>query len=144
MSMPPQPAEVRAPAAAAARRVPRSTLLGHFVCRQCGRCCEGDGTVRLQEEDCEAIARLLGLDPYEFTRQFTRLGPFREALELTDRDDGACVFLTAEGTCRIQAAKPRQCRDFPAGWSDAGMEKRCAGMILAKAAGAGPGRIRKA
>ncbi len=114
-------------------RIRRAAWLERFVCRQCGRCCEGSGTVRLRDGESEAIARLLGLDQYDFTQRFTRLGVFRDALELIERADGACIFLTGDGACRIQAAKPRQCRDFPAGWSDAAMERRCPGVRLAQA-----------
>jgi Fe-S-cluster containining protein len=38
-------------------------------------------------------------------------------LALTEGPGGACIFLEGDpATCRIQAAKPQQCRDFPFTW----------------------------
>ncbi len=106
--------------------------LDRFLCRRCGRCCEGPGgLVFLTEEDAEGIARALDMDLYAFTQACTRLAPNRRGLVLLDRADGACIFLTEQRTCRVQAAKPRQCRDFPQQWRNPGFERHCAGMRAA-------------
>jgi Fe-S-cluster containining protein len=73
----------------------------------------------------EAIAELLGLDVRAFTDRFTYLLQDRSGLSLVERDDGSCVFLEPDG-CRIEAAKPLQCRDFPLRWNEPGWETRCA------------------
>jgi Fe-S-cluster containining protein len=97
-----------------------------FVCRRCGNCCRAAGDVRLQAGDIEAIARLLGLDPYAFTARYTSLGADRRGLALAEQADGACVFLTETNTCRIQAAKPAQCRGYPQAWRHAALDSGCA------------------
>lgn len=82
--------------------------------------------MRLQDGEPGAMAGLLGLTVEEFTERYTRLRTDRQGLSLIDAPDGACVFL--EGTpssCRIQAAKPRQCRDFPIGWKYTDLEQVC-------------------
>jgi hypothetical protein len=105
--------------------------LARFQCLRCGHCCEGAGTVRVLAEEVDAMARVLGVDPYEFTSRYARLTANRRDLVLTDREDGACIFLTEDRQCRVQAAKPRQCRDFPWTWNYAGSEEHCAGMQAA-------------
>ncbi|MEI6563896.1 MAG: hypothetical protein WCO42_06280 [bacterium] len=68
--------------------------------------------------ESETIAATLGMDVELFTRQFTRLRDDRRGLSLQEYPDGACIFLEgAPPACRIQAAKPRQCRDFPLKWN---------------------------
>lgn len=65
----------------------------------------------------------------EFTDHFTRLRDDRRGLRLKDRADGACVFLDdSPVACRIQGAKPRQCRDFPIGWKYDNLEEVCQAM----------------
>jgi Fe-S-cluster containining protein len=81
--------------------------------------------VRLRHGEAEAVAALLGMDARSFADRFTRLLPDRSGLSLQENDDGTCVFLEPQG-CRIQAAKPGQCRDFPLRWNEPGWETRCA------------------
>lgn len=97
-----------------------------FECRRCGNCCRHEGEVRIDEGEAQAIAEALGMETTAFTEQFTRLRDDRRGLSLVDHPDGSCIFL--EGTppsCRIQAAKPRQCRDFPQGWRYEDWDKIC-------------------
>jgi len=65
----------------------------------------------------------------EFYEKYTRIAPDRSCLSLTEEPSGECVFLErgAEGrwSCRIDAVKPRQCRDFPLRWNFPGWEKLC-------------------
>ena len=77
-----------------------------FVCRQCGACCRWPGSVLLEAADVAAAAAALARN--------------RAQLTLKETPDGACEFLAADGRCRIYAARPRQCRDFPQGWRVAG------------------------
>jgi len=61
-----------------------------------------------------------------FTEQFTRLRDDRRGLSLKDLPDGSCIFLEgALAACHIQAAKPRQCRDFPLQWKYQDLEAIC-------------------
>ena len=101
-----------------------------FRCRRCGACCRWRGYVRLERDETAPIAALLGIPEEEFIQHHTRLTADRSGLSLLENADGSCVFLeeTPEGSaCRIQAAKPRQCRNFPLVWNFSGWEKECAG-----------------
>ena len=98
-----------------------------FQCRQCGNFCRHAGEVRLAEGEADVIATHLGMDVAGFTGQFTSLRDDRRGLSLIDANDGACIFLAREPyACRIQAAKPKQCRDFPLAWKYEDLEYVCA------------------
>ena len=104
--------------------------LERFRCRRCGNCCRWPGYVRLDGEEIGALAAELGLTEDELIQHHTRLTGDRRGLSLLENADGSCVFLeeTPEGAaCRIQRAKPRQCREFPKIWNFPGWEKECAG-----------------
>lgn len=74
----------------------------------------------LEEGDVAAAAAALGLEPAEFVQKHAALARNRAQLTLKEGPDGACEFLDSAGACRIYAARPRQCRDFPRRWSVAG------------------------
>jgi Fe-S-cluster containining protein len=97
----------------------------YYECQRCTACCRWPGLVRVSEEEIRARAEHLGMDEREFIHQHTRLCPDRRGLSLTERPDGTCVFLDGRD-CRVQAVKPRQCRDFPNGWNFPGFQKHCA------------------
>ena len=45
-----------------------------FTCTQCGKCCTGaPGFVWISEDECDAMAHRLGLEPVAFRRRYTRL-----------------------------------------------------------------------
>ena len=98
-----------------------------FVCRRCGECCRASGYVYLTEGDIDAIAGLLKLDTTEFTERYTRLTRHRNGLSLVEQDDGACIFLSDQGDCLIEAVKPLQCRQFPFVWRYKDMQQSCKG-----------------
>lgn len=100
---------------AASPSIPLTVLpLGaqRYSCHGCGDCCR-DFTVQLREADLAKIAeqgweRELGEVTVEFRGQ----------RYLKQRADGGCVFLLADGKCRIHAehgleAKPLACQMFP-------------------------------
>lgn len=87
-----------------------------FACRQCGACCRWPGSVLLEAEDAAAAAAALGMPTADFIARHAALARNRSQLTLKEAPDGACEFLEADGRCRIYAARPRQCRDFPHGW----------------------------
>ncbi|MFZ4397364.1 MAG: YkgJ family cysteine cluster protein [Kiritimatiellia bacterium] len=99
----------------------------NFTCRRCGNCCRGPGDVLLLTGEDQRIAELVGLDLYAFTSTYTRLTEDRSALSLSERPDGACIFLQPDNTCRIQAVKPQQCRAFPYLWQSPRLANMCAG-----------------
>lgn len=96
----------------------------HYQCQRCTNCCRWPGIVKLTEDDIRAIAAHLGMEEREFIQEFTRLRPRRDGLALTDKPDGACIFLDGRD-CRIQAVKPLQCRGFPNEWNFPGWREVC-------------------
>ena len=74
----------------------------------------------LEAADIAAAAAALGLEEREFIERHAVLARNRAQLTLKEAADGACEFLEASGACRLYAARPRQCRDFPHGWTVAG------------------------
>ena len=107
-----------------------------FHCQRCGNCCRQPGEVRLTDAECVAIARMLGLSEPVFTERYTQLREDRGGLALVERPDGACVFLEGDpSACRIQAAKPQQCRDFPFTWRYENLEQVCPASRSASASG---------
>ena len=114
-----------------------SATSADFRCRRCGACCRWPGCVKLAPGEPERIADALGLAAEEFYEKFTRLAPDRSCLSLIEDRSGHCVFLGEDGDglslCRIEAVKPRQCRDFPLRWNFPGWEKLCSGRTSASA-----------
>lgn len=100
-----------------------------FHCTRCGTCCRWPGQVRLTDQDTEAIASQLGMAVEAFTDSYTRLTSDRRGLTLVEAADGACIFLEPDNRCRINDAKPRQCREFPHTWNFPGWQERCPGRF---------------
>jgi Fe-S-cluster containining protein len=95
-----------------------------FQCQRCAACCRWPGEVRLTEEEIAQLAAFKGLQVVDFIQQYTRLNKNRIGLALTDKPNGECIFLDGKD-CLIQSVKPKQCRDFPNGWSFEGVERDC-------------------
>jgi len=88
-----------------------------FHCRGCGACCRWPGIVRVNSREISAIAEYLQITEAEFQERYTLLALDRKSLILTDRADGACIFLTEDNRCQVHPVKPLQCRTFPEGWT---------------------------
>ena len=101
-----------------------------FVCRRCGKCCRESGYVHLTDGDIDSLAKFLEMDVGCFTERYTRLTCHRQGLSLTEHDDGACIFLEEGGDCRVEAAKPQQCRQFPFTWRYADVQHICKGWSV--------------
>lgn len=106
--------------------MPKTDTIIHS-CQRCGACCRWEGDVCLTDEDITAIADYLQMEETEFINSLCHLQRNRRGLSLIDAEDGACIMLQKDNTCRIQDVKPRQCRDFPHKWNFPGWEKRCPG-----------------
>ena len=78
----------------------------------------------MTDDEIARIAGFLGLSEPEFIARHTRLRADRKGLALTEQEGGACIFLEGRD-CRIQAVKPRQCREFPNGWNFPGFRDFC-------------------
>lgn len=103
-----------------------------FVCHRCGNCCRGDGYVDLVESDIARAALFLKMTEEEFLEKYTvKQG---DEYILKDQDDKkmSCIFLFAddEGNwgCRIQPAKPTQCKGFPFLWRPKSAVAYCEGL----------------
>lgn len=101
-----------------------------FTCLRCGACCIRPGDVRLLPGETERIASFLKIETYAFTREKTKLAEDRRALVLNENPDGSCIFYNdSPPRCMIQAAKPRQCLDFPLGWTFENWREVCLGAV---------------
>ena len=78
--------------------------------------------------DITALSAALGLSEEVFIQDFTELAPGRTGLVLRGHPEDACLFLTAENLCRVHAARPQQCRDYPARWRSEAIEAVCAAI----------------
>ena len=96
-----------------------------FICQRCGACCRVPGYVALGQGEAEAIAEFLNMDVYAFTERYTTLTLNRGDLSLIEQENGDCIFLQADNTCRIQPVKPRQCMSFPAAWKSPRLRQTC-------------------
>ncbi len=109
-----------------------------FTCLRCGNCCTGDGFVNLTPDDCERLAKFLGLEMEDFYQQYTTFSKgYQRWLKDGEGDDQPCIFLDydAEGLslCKVHGeAKPEQCQDFPRKWSLTDADQWCAGLIAEK------------
>ncbi|MCL1921380.1 MAG: YkgJ family cysteine cluster protein [Kiritimatiellaeota bacterium] len=96
-----------------------------FTCQRCGACCRVPGYVALAQGEAEAIAAFLGLDVYAFTERYTTLTFNRKDLSLSEQENGSCIFLQPDNTCRIQPVKPLQCQGFPRRWKTPRLRQTC-------------------
>ena len=87
-----------------------------FKCQMCGNCCNMHGYVRLEDGEVDTIAELLGISTSDFISEYTEMMPDRSGLTLAEFSDGRCVFLKTDNSCKINAVKPQQCKDFPEKW----------------------------
>ena len=87
-----------------------------FACTQCGRCCRGaPGKVWVSDQEVEALAAHLGIEPLNFRRRYTFTGR-SGGVSLRDRGrqhDYQCVFYDAGRGCTVYTHRPRQCRTWP-------------------------------
>lgn len=84
-----------------------------FACTGCGRCCTGRGDyyVAVTAEEQRRIQRFLGVSRAWFRRRYITV--YEDDTESLQWAGDRCVFLDADGRCRIYAVRPAQCRDYP-------------------------------
>ncbi|MFG0258138.1 MAG: YkgJ family cysteine cluster protein [Phycisphaerales bacterium JB043] len=95
----------------------------HFECTCCGECCTGStGYVAVTSDECDTIARKLGISSDEFLATYTHtMKHGREGISLNEHktEHGYdCVFLDRDtepgkALCAIHDARPQQCRTWP-------------------------------
>lgn len=84
-----------------------------FECTGCGVCCTGDASryVKAGPQEQEGIRAFLNISRAWFRRRYlTRVDDATEGLRLAH---GRCVFLKADGRCRVYPVRPTQCRTYP-------------------------------
>ena len=96
----------------------------HYDCQRCTACCRWPGQVKVGDSEIQAMAALLGLDEFSFIQEYTRIRPQRDGLALKDKENGECIFLEGRD-CRVQMAKPVQCKGFPNTWNFPGWRTVC-------------------
>jgi len=101
-------------------------VLQNWACRSCGECCKrhlveitDDERTRILSQDWEHDADLRGVSTV------VPLSRWSKRWRLNHTADGSCVFLQADGLCRIHAkhgenAKPLACRVYPYAFHPAG------------------------
>lgn len=94
-------------------------IVEHWDCHSCARCCHGS-EIPLTESDLAKLESHHWNDQVDFkgTRIVVRSGQGGRQKVLAKRPDGACVFLMADGLCRIHRdhgpeAKPGVCQTYP-------------------------------
>jgi Fe-S-cluster containining protein len=118
-----------------------------FTCERCGNCCRRPGVVHFSATDIRRAAAFLEMNPREFRKTYLVKEDGRWLLE-GEGDKGCLFFDEATTACRIQEAKPLQCRAWPfwpethhsrSTWTDAA--RHCPGM--GKGATHAPDEIRE-
>jgi Fe-S-cluster containining protein len=85
-----------------------------FSCTRCGQCCMtgGDYYVFLEQQEAERIRAHLQLSRSWFRRRYLQRLEDGELVAASGADD-RCVFLDADGRCRVYPVRPLQCRTYP-------------------------------
>ena len=96
----------------------------HYHCQRCTACCRWPGLVKVGDAEIAEMAALLGVEEGDFIQRYTKLRPYRDGLALIDKGNGECIFLEGRD-CRVQNAKPVQCKGFPNTWNFPGWRQLC-------------------
>jgi len=87
----------------------RRDSLFSYTCHACCRCCH-DKIIQLNPYEVARLARNRGITTTEFLSKHTD----RSGTALNRVENGACVFLTAQG-CGVHEDRPLVCRLYPLG-----------------------------
>jgi Fe-S-cluster containining protein len=84
-----------------------------FACTACGACCTGQpGYVWVNKAEIAALAAAVGVAVEQFEKRYVRRIGIRNSL--IEFPNGDCVFFSPNRrTCRVYAARPRQCQTWP-------------------------------
>lgn len=81
-----------------------------FVCQQCGECCKGYGGTYVGEEDIQAIAAYIHMDPETFVKTCCTFSGGKPVI--AQGENGYCRFWK-DRICTIHPVKPRMCKAWP-------------------------------
>ena len=112
-----------------------------FTCQGSGKCCVSRGQygfVYLTREDRRNLAKELGLDTAQFTRQYCdKDGDY---FHLRENDNGPdCLFLV-DNKCSVYKGRPTQCRTWPF-WPEVMKPKTWKKEVVDFCPGANKGRL---
>ena len=84
-----------------------------FECTQCGDCCSGsEGYVWVNQEEIDAMAGRVGLEPKVCEEKYVKRVGVRRSLK--ERPGGDCVLLDEQTRkCTAYEERPRQCKTWP-------------------------------
>lgn len=71
------------------------------------------------------MASLFSMTSEAFIETYMDFHPNRSGLVLKNKENGECIFLEGVNHCRVQHAKPYQCKGFPNSWNFSGWQKVC-------------------
>lgn len=87
------------------------SALKAFECRMCGTCCYGEGGIRVDDGEIEAIARFLEIPPAAFVTHYCETR--NRHLYIKTGEDGYCVFHDREKQCLVHPVNPLPCIRWP-------------------------------
>ncbi len=89
-------------------------------CKQCGECCRYCNPISIDEDECKAIARHLGISDHGFKERYIDVlwnqkeDGFKEGDMSIKKNTGThCPFFDKEIGCSIYEVRPAACRIFP-------------------------------
>jgi Fe-S-cluster containining protein len=82
-----------------------------FDCKQCGKCCYGEGGIHVDENERDRIARFLGMSTESFIARYCEERNGR--IYIKTGSDNFCVFFNKEKQCLIHPVKPEPCFEWP-------------------------------
>jgi len=81
-------------------------LFKGYDCCSCNNCCR-DYNICFNDDDVKRIAGFLEMDKKAFRDKYLHKNDGEHIIE------PPCIFLEADGRCRIQEIKPEECVNFP-------------------------------
>jgi Fe-S-cluster containining protein len=83
--------------------------LQQTLCRRCGNCCRGRGSIRLKKEELQGVADYLHVE-YKRLKDQLRAAPMGDGTFIVSQP---CRFLR-DNLCAVYPARPGTCRGYPA------------------------------
>lgn len=90
----------------------KKNVILEFSCTRCGLCCKEEGYVFFSYSDISRASRYLKITPMDFIKKYLK---YNEDLEhyIEVTKSLPCLFLDNKNGCKINDAKPEQCKTFP-------------------------------
>ena len=103
-----------------------------WLCQRCGNCCRWPGLVIVTGKEIDRMAAYLEMTPEDFLEKYVEVTEDGQNLTLIMKKDDSCIFLDGADRCRVNAAKPNQCSDFPNKWTFEGWRDVCEATLVAE------------